>query len=270
MSKLWFLLALTTAGFQEPSSTTPNDQEALLRKAKLDAERHRQQAIHINELAGRIHSEADALALVEAIAQALPDLLPPGRNSQAILQRVARAEYLSVSDPNRAIPEQRVAGVWNRFVREIGAPEETIVTADEIHYLRDSLHASAEWMWTSMPAEQLWTVPQIYAVNSDGKPAEGCRAIEALRVLYELERMFSNVRLARERERKGVYLSDELKAIKDPPVTRLGVRGELRALDGGSIWPTRRAEMDYIERHGQESLNLFLVGLFDDLFPASE
>lgn len=53
-----------------------------------------------------------------------------------------------MSDPAKLIPEQRIVDVWNEYVREIGAPDETIVTAAEIHYMRDAEFAVAQKMWT--------------------------------------------------------------------------------------------------------------------------
>ena len=50
-------------------------------------------------------------------------------------------------------------------------------------------------------------------VDKDGKVAEGCRAVEALRVIYDLDRMFDNLRSARERLRKGIVASDAIKKI---------------------------------------------------------
>jgi hypothetical protein len=55
-------------------------------------ERHRQAAIRINELAGRVQSEADASALVSEIAGLFAKELPPAWASSSIRQRVAHAD----------------------------------------------------------------------------------------------------------------------------------------------------------------------------------
>lgn len=87
-------------------------------------EHSRQIAAEINDLAGRIHSEADASALVDKIAALFADALPPAWAIQGIRRRIAHAEYEAVTDASQLIPEQRIADVWNEYVREIGAPDE--------------------------------------------------------------------------------------------------------------------------------------------------
>jgi len=135
MIVLWLILALA---FTDPQQSTPTpDEQATMQRAQLEHERHRQAVVQLNELAGRIHSEADALAFVDGIADIFADSLPAAWAGPSIRQRVAHAEYEAISDPLRLIPEQRIADVWNEYVREIGAPEEAVVNAAEIHSMRD-------------------------------------------------------------------------------------------------------------------------------------
>ena len=47
----------------------------------------------------------------------------------------------------RLVPEHRIVDVWNQYVREIGAPDEAIVTAAEIHNMRDGSFTGAQLMW---------------------------------------------------------------------------------------------------------------------------
>jgi hypothetical protein len=61
--------------------------------AVLTYEQHKQAAIRLNDLAGRIHSESDASAFVSEIAGLFAKSLPPAWASGRIRQRVARAEY---------------------------------------------------------------------------------------------------------------------------------------------------------------------------------
>jgi len=98
-------------------------------------ERHRQAAIQINDLAGRIHSEAEASAYVSAIAVLFANELPPAWTQHDIFQRLAHAEFDSIGKPPKLIPEQRIADVWNQYVREM--PDEALVNAAEIHKMRD-------------------------------------------------------------------------------------------------------------------------------------
>jgi len=54
-------------------------------------------------------------------------------------------------------------------------------------------------------------MPNIFAVDANGKIAEGCRAVEALRIIHDLDMMFDNLRSARKRIREGIVLSEETK-----------------------------------------------------------
>src|SRR5438128_1973427 len=180
MIVLWLILALA---FTHPQQSTPTpDEQATMQRAQLEHERHRQAAIQLNELAGRIHSEADALAFVEGIADIFAGSLPAAWAGPSIRQRVAHAEYEAISDPLRLIPEQRIADVWNEYVREIGAPEEALVTTAELYNLRDADFAAAQFFWSR--GHNIWAVSTIYALGPGGKMDEGARPIQALRILY--------------------------------------------------------------------------------------
>ena len=267
MIVLWLILALA---FTDPQQSTPTpDEQATMQRAQLEHERHRQAAIQLNELAGRIHSEADALAFVEGIADILADSLPAAWARPSIRQRVAHAEYEAISDPSRLIPEQRIADVWNEYVREIGAPEEAVVNAAEIHSMRDADYAIGQAMWTRGMNESIWTMPNIYATGPDGKIAHGCRAIEALRVIHDLDRMFDNLRGARDRLRKGIVASDEIKEhLKNAdPSQRTTSGSKVRAELRVDTNPLRPAEYRYMREHGLDNFNQLLERLFVELFP---
>ena len=81
-------------------------------------------------------------------------------------------------------------------MQEIGAPDEALVNAAEIHNMRDADQGAAEFMWTK-GYQSIWTMPNIFAMGADGKIAGSCRALEALRVFYELDNEFMNVLGAR-------------------------------------------------------------------------
>ena len=105
-----------------PSSSVES-QTPMQQGANDEYEQHKKTAIRINDLAGRIHSEADASTFVSEIAGFLAKELPPAWASSGIRQRVAHAEYEAVGNPAKVIPEQRVVDVWNQYAREIGAPD---------------------------------------------------------------------------------------------------------------------------------------------------
>src|SRR6267378_37169 len=79
----------------------------------LTYEQHKQAAVRINELAGRVHSEADTSAVVSEIVVLFAKELPPAWASSSIRQRVAHAEYEAVRESAKVIAEQRIVDVWN-------------------------------------------------------------------------------------------------------------------------------------------------------------
>lgn len=225
-------------------------------------EQHNQAAIRINELARQIHSESDASTLVSEIAALFADELPPAWAVSGIEQRVAHAEYQSVHTPAKLISEKRIVDVWNRYVREIGAPDETLLTTAEIHNLRDAKFTAAQLMWVR-GMQTIWTMPNIYAVGTDGKVADGCRALEAIEMIHDLDELFPNLRVARDRVRRGIVPSEEAKKLADSSPPQRGARLELRA-DADGIRP---AERRYVQEHGSEAYSQLLQRLFDELFP---
>lgn len=259
------LLTLSLLGLQQ-ASTTSSDQTSVEQRASLAREHYRQEAIQLNELAVRIHSDADALAFVDKIAEVFADTLPPAWVTGGIRQRIAHAEYEAVSDPLRLIPEQRIADVWNRYVREIGASDEALVTVAEIHNLRDAEFATSQSLWPREEAQSIWTVPNIHALGPDGKVAEGVRPVETLRVLYDLDKLFDNLRGARDRVRKGILVSDEIRKLQEnPPAKQKATARPVARVDTNPIHP---AEYRYIQEHGPYILSGVIEKLFDELFPS--
>ncbi len=228
-------------------------------------EHHKQAAIRINDLAGRVHSVSDASAYIEAIATLFAKELPPVWTQDYIRDRTSRAEYEAVSDPAKLIPEQRIVDVWNKYVREIGAADETIVTAAEIHNMRDAEFVSAQQMW-ALGTQTVWTMPNIFALGPDGKVADGCRAMETVRIIHDLDGLFQNLRNARERVKKGIVASDLVKKkVHGSPHPQATFRLEARADNN----PVRLAEQRYLQDHGSWAYQTLLKRLFDELFVAA-
>jgi hypothetical protein len=224
-----------------------------------------QAAIRINDLAGRIHSESDASAVVSEIAGLFVKELPPAWASGGVRQRVAHAEYETAHNPATLIPEQRIVDVWNQYVREIGAPDEAIVSVAEIHNMRDGAYTVAQLMLGAGKSNDL-TMPTVYALGSDGKVADGCRAIEAVRLIHDLDDLFQNLRGARDRLRRGIVPSEEIRkrAVEPSPQPRSTARLEAHA----DTNPIRPAEQRYVQEHGSIAYDQLLKRLFDELFPA--
>jgi hypothetical protein len=262
---LGLVLALIIGAPQQDSRSTES-QVTMKQQAHDEYERHKQSAIRINELAGRIQSEADASAVVSEIAGLFAKELPPAWASGSIRQRVAHAEYESVRNPVTLIPEQRIVDVWNQYVKEIRAPDEAIVSVAEIHNLRDGSFTFAQLMW-ARGNQTIWTIPNVFALGPDGRVADGCRALDAIRVIHDLESLFQNLRGARDRLRKGIVPSEEIKK-------RVGDRdaqphGNVRLEAHADTNPIRPAEQRYVQEHGSGAYDQLLARLFGELFPAN-
>ena len=158
--------------------------------------------------------------------------------------------------------------MWNKYVREIGASEEAVVTAAEIHGMRDAAFAVGQVMWTRGTNQSAWTMPNYFAVGEDGKVAEGCRAVEALRVIYDLDRMFVNLRSARERLRKGIVASDAIK--KSLENTSTNQKTSARLVARTETNPLRPAEYRYVHEHGADHLIQLVVMLAEEPFPGNQ
>jgi len=252
-------------GTPQQNSGSAGPQAAAQQRAHDEYERHKQAAIRINDLAGRINSEADANSVVSEIAGLFAKELPPAWASSSIRQRVARAEYESVRDPATLIPEQRIVDVWNQYVREIGAPDETIITVAEIHNMRDGGYTVAQLMW-ARGNQTIWTMPNVYALGPDGKVADGCRAIETVHVIHDLDDLFQNLRGARDRLRKGIVPSEKIKRRVGDPNAQPHSTARLEARADTN--PIRPAEQRYVQEHGAMAYKELLARLFDELFPA--
>jgi hypothetical protein len=223
-------------------------------------------------MAGSIHSEADAQTFVDTVSEELTGHNHMSWTTKSIRHRVARAEYEAASDQSRLIPEQRLVDVWNEYIREIDAPEEALITVAELHNLRDSMYIGASrFGWKRDVTQSIWTMPNIYALDANGKVANGCRAMEALKVIHDMHEMFMNVSAARERIRKGVVASDVVKQASQEanlsaphaPV----VRTQLVARTYRD--PVRPAAYRYRQEHGTRAYDLLLRRLFDELLPAN-
>jgi len=252
----------------DPSQPPPTPQQRI-QQAKQKYEPMRQRAIYINDLAGTIHSEADARAYVDAVASELTGNRHVSWTTRGIRHRVAHAEYQAATDSSRQIPEERIVDVWNEYVREIDAPAETLVTVAELHNLRDAMYTLAsKRAWKPEFGQSIWTMPNIYALAADGKVASGCRALEALKIIHDMHDLFGNVRSARERDQKGVLVSDLIKKREENPApvskAALTVSGFRASSAVNSVEPFAYR---YQAEHGERAYQQLLRRLFAELFP---
>ena len=257
--------------FLKKRHRTP-EESGRIHRAEVAAQKHRQLAIRANEIAGQIRSEADAQDLVARVMEVFAEELPKPFTTSDLLHRLARAEYKAATDTRFLIPEDKFVCVWNEYIRTIGASDEAFVTTSELHSLRDLNYASAMMNW-SHGNQNIWTVPNIYAVPQDGKVLTGARAMEALMVSYELGRLFENLRTARKLVIEGIVGSDQIHEAEERrrSLRVRGVRTEVRArLEvRTSDNPVRNAEQRYISQHGTAALYTLLSRLVTELLTES-
>src|SRR5260370_12962917 len=191
--------------------------------------------------------------------------MPPAWASSSMRRRVAHAEYEAVRNTAKLILEQRIVGGWNQYVKEIGAPDEAIVSVAEIHNMRDASYTVAQLMW-ARGDQTIWTMPKAYALGPDGRVADGCRALEALRVIHDLDGFFQNLRGARDRLQRGIVPSEEFK--KRPGEQNPQPPSTARLEAHVATHPIRPAEQRYVQEHGREPYSQLIARLFDDLFPS--
>jgi hypothetical protein len=249
-----------------PKQISRPEMQKKIAEARARNEPHRQAAIRINEMAANIHSEKDARSLVDAIAEELTNHKHLLWAALKYRHRVAHAEFEAVSDPANLISDQRIADIWNEYVREIDAPEESLVTQEEVHRLRTGRYRMSKMMWSREYGQSIWTMPNVRAVAENGMITDGGRPLEMLDVLNHLYNNYSELLFARERIQKGTTTPVAL-----PQPAPEG--GSPRVVVTSSFLtamppdPIRPAEARYQQEHGETAYRQLLERLFDELFP---
>ena len=273
--KLWRfaagLLPICFLSAQQPGSQGPQppdhrefqgpSPEALRQATELRRRMH-EHAIAIDDLAGHIQSLNDSRKLVNMVADEFSNELPPKWATHSVRERIARAEYESAADPGSLIPDQHVADAWNDFVEKIGAPHETMLNAAEIHYLRDAEYVSARVAWVGYEKD-IWTIPGIFALGPDGKVANGSRALEAIRLVWQLGNLTEDFEGIHAEAQKGVLASDLISHPEKPPAPGHEQHGTLvfRTVS----FPVQQAAFRYRRDHGDRAIDHAIEGLLKDL-----
>lgn len=218
--------------------------------------------LKLNELASNIHSAADARRFIDFIAEIFASELPSAWTTESLRARLAEAEYLSVTDPQKRITEDHLSQTWNQYVSTIHASEESQASPAEIHNLRDALFSTALVSWNHNYLN-FWSLPSIFATEFDGTLAPACRVVESLRILWDLANFPDNLHGARERVAKGMLTSDLFKqAQRRPPSSSVG-GGYLIAR--AKVNPVETAKRQYIDDHGITSFSNTIETMLDSL-----
>lgn len=220
-------------------------------RAVVGARDLQEQAVLLDRLAGSIREPEDARRMVDLVAEIFAAKLPSGLRTRSLRTRMAEVEYAAVKDPLRGIPEDRVARVWNEYVGMVGAPEACGVSAAEVHSLRDSYFTMARFTW-GREYKNVWSVPSIYATQRDGTLAPAGRAVESVRVLWDLAHTPGNLRGARERVGKGVLYSEEMAGYQQRPDSSFRREMHFEVRGEEAIAAAARV---YVTEHGMRAYN---------------
>jgi hypothetical protein len=241
--------------FQPPSP------EVMKRMADM-RQRMEARSAAIDNAASHIQSLDDARKLIDLVYAEFSSELPPHWATHSLREHIARAEYESAADPRSLIPDQHLADIWNDFVEKIGAPPDTMLNAAEIHYMRDAQYVSAHLSWT-MGQKQIWTIPGVFALGQDGKVANGSRALEAIRLLWQLGNSTEDFAGIHAQVQKGVLVSDLFDHPQKSPV--LGVGGRSYATLQLVTFPVQQAANRYIHDHGDRAFDREVENLLKEL-----
>ena len=223
----------------------------------------RESAERLNELAANIQTPANASRLVDLIAELFSKETPPALLSSRLRSRISQAEFSAVSDPNKLIPELRLAEAWNAYAETMQVPETCRVTVPEVHYLRDAFLTTARVLW-NRGVNNIWSVPSIYATEADGVLAPGCRAIESIRILWDLANMPDNLKGARDGVSKGVLFS-ELFRQQQTQAPASAVESRSMVVARGHINPIEIAERQYTQAHGRRAFSKAVITMLDSV-----
>jgi hypothetical protein len=234
------------------------------REAREKAADFANQTRQLNDVAGSIHSEAEARRFVELLWKRFSDgglkWVP-----SSILDRVARAEYAAVAR-GKVIPEERIANSFNTFMQRLEAPDWTHVTAEELRTMRVGELVTARATWNSYP--NIWTMPNVYHVDSNGNLAPGCRAVEALKLLYTLNELFTNVFYAREHVRQGPDGANIERTLRSVP-SEAQIRENRATVARG--WQReqelRQIKFIYAKQHGAKAYEELVRQMIEGVLP---
>jgi len=164
----------------------------------LSVEAQRERLTTINDLAATASDITATRKLVGMTFSLLAPEAPDRWTDPVLCERLAEAEFLSITTRGGLISEERVATAWNNYAKVINLPSADIVTSAEIHSLREGSKAASDFLW-NRGNRSLWTLPNIYALDSNGRLASGCRVLETLRILWDLNVHIENLEGARQR-----------------------------------------------------------------------
>lgn len=241
---------------------------AMAARRRAEAKRETRVVVRMNRLAGHLHSVKDAQKLLKMLAKQYASALPPSGIPPTLLHRLAVAEYGSTASPKDLISDKRIADAWNAYMQQIGAPQDTHVTAAYVHGLRMT-YARMAWPSWNYGYRTTWTMPAIYATKPDGTLRHGATVLEVARLIEGLSNN-PPIRAAcdRVRMKQMAIMGPGPKAPRDPEAERNMNRQERDAFDLNAVRDTANAQARYQRERGEAASLQALEGLMNRLLPA--
>jgi len=116
----------------------------------------------------------------------------------------------------------------------------------------------------------VWLMPNMYHVDSSGNLAPGCRAVEALKLLYTLHDLFGNAIYARERLRQDAVASKVVKPAAErfpPSQEQIRENRVAFARAEGRAQELRQAERNYVRQHGTKAYDKLVREMVEGVLP---
>lgn len=261
------VLLVAVSPARQSAVPSPAEMKAMEAQAAAAQKRDALAAGQINALAGNIHSLKDSQRLIGLVEKQFSHSFKRREIPGAMRRRIVLAEYESVTSPSGPIPDERIADAWNWYMSQIGAPQQTRVTAKMVYAERDASYTIARMNWPRY--QQIWTMPGIFALDTAGKVnRHGATALEALSVVHSFAMDPANIEGARQMARRGILFSDVIAREEKNPKSvkeRSYVAFNVRPRDYNKVDAAARR---YIREHGAGEFERVLEGFVYRLFPA--
>lgn len=198
----------------------------------------------IDELGAKVQSEADARLFFEAVIRKFQLEEKRLTGLTEFNSRVARAEHLALQNPERRIPQSRVAYAFNRLMDEWNAPGWTRVSPEEFEKARNVL--------------SFLYYPKISERTQARALEPNCRPIEAVYLILLLQSRPGILKQIREQEASGAFSPSpgERKQLRQLSPAESDFRGKSEYLAARSKYfsETSKEELEGSFRELMESL----------------
>lgn len=198
---------------------------------------------------GHMTSEANAEAYVNALLEKfrLDESVVPKLGE--FKQRLVRAEFSSVHDPEKRIAEGKVADAFNGLMDEWQTPDWTRVSAAELHAFRVTM--------------SLGLYPRSVTRLEDGTVSGSCRPVEAVYLIYLLHANMGVSPELHDAIKAGRWFEKDQQILPAKGTVRLGMARN--AFDARRLHEYRAALNAYLSTHPEYQFRNLVEKLFTRL-----